>query len=187
MLPITAVTFFVLILLRLFFQGCWSAVSTVFDSDNVFHRDCCKHLEVHVMKKHGPGAGAKNDLQSLFWIAAKVTSKYMCDRTIDTIGDRHPDAHIHLTEANYVGHDGKSKRGVPLQQWTNAYGDGMNWGKLASAASEAGNNAALKFRRMPPPAMMKALIAYTVERVIRVHAEFQKGTRHKRVVLKMKS
>ena len=151
----------------------------MFDSDNVYHRACCKHLEVHVLTKHGSANGARKDLQTLFWIAAKVSSKYMCDRTVATIQDRHPHAHTHLTSVTYTGSDGKLKRGVPLEQWTNAYGNGMNWGKLASAASEAGNNVALKYRRMPPPAMIKSLVVYTEERVIRVHGAFEKGVQQK--------
>ena len=160
-------------------QGCWNAVATVLESDDVHHRACTKHLEAHILSKHGPGSGARRDLQSLFWVAAKVTNRYMCDRVLETILERHPLAHQHLTNTTYTGTDGKLKRGVPLEAWTNAYNEGRNWGKLSTAGSESGNNVALSYRRMPPPAMMKGLLMYTQERVIRVNAFFEAGQRNK--------
>ena len=56
----------------------------------------------------------------------------------------------------------------------NSRTNGRGWGKLASQAAETVNSASiqLRFRRRPPPIMMKSVASYTDKRVVTVGKQF---------------
>ena len=134
---------------------------------------CTLHLEEKVLSKAGDGPGAKDDRKQLYWIAAKTCSKDHVTRILETIECRHPNAYIHLTNRSYKGKDGKEKRGVPLENWTNSHCSGRNWGKISSQASESSNSVGLKFRKMPPSLMVWELSMYIEEKIIKLAEGFQ--------------
>lgn len=133
------------------------------------HRVCAKHLEAHVITKHG---STRAEMKNLFWKCAKSYTMAQLTLAMEEMKITHPSAHSHLTNATYTGDDGKMKHGVVLDQWTNAAAKVHNWGKLTTSISEGANSAVLRFRRMPPPMLMKGLVLYTQSRIITVQNRF---------------
>lgn len=138
-------------------KGISGAVRAVETLRGAAHVTCAQHLLKHVLPKANATAKAsKQDLEKLFWRAAKVCHAQYLDAIMGEMRDRHPGAFTYLTV------------NVPPHLWAQAaLPDRCRWGKLTSSISESVNSAILHFRYMPIPKMLEAVFVWSINSLIK--------------------